>query len=57
MDPEKALSEFLDSETYDNAETALFIIVRKAFLAGYQAAGGKLPEKPPAPKPKQPFWK
>ena len=39
-DFEHAFSEFLDRHEYDEAENALFAIVRMAFAAGWQAAGG-----------------
>ena len=42
---ELAFSNFLERQEYDDAEAALFSVVRAAFLAGWQAAGGKLPEK------------
>ena len=35
---EAAPSEFLDRHEYDDAEAALFTIVRAAFLAGWRAA-------------------
>ena len=37
---EVAFSEFLDGKDYDEAEEWLFSLLRKAFLAGWQAAGG-----------------
>lgn len=40
---EKAFSDFLDRREYDQAENALFSIVRIAFLAGWKSAGGKSP--------------
>lgn len=40
---EKAFSDFLDRREYDQAENALFSIVRIAFLAGWKAAGGEAP--------------
>ena len=40
---EKAFSEFLDRQAYDEAEAALFDVVRAAFLAGWKAAGGPTP--------------
>lgn len=40
---EKAFSNFLDRREYDQAENALFSIVRIAFLAGWKAAGGESP--------------
>ena len=36
---EEAFSEFLDRQAYDEAESALFDVVRAAFLAGWKAAG------------------
>ena len=39
-DFEQAFSDFLDSRAYDQAEDALFSMVRMAFLAGWKAAGG-----------------
>lgn len=41
MDKEKAFDEFLEREAYDEAEAALFTIVRQAFLAGWAAASDK----------------
>ena len=35
-----AFEAFLESETYDAAEAALFAIAAKAFEAGWLAAGG-----------------
>ena len=40
---EKAFSDFLDRREYDQAENALFSMVRIAFLAGWKAAGGEAP--------------
>lgn len=40
---EQAFSDFLDRREYDQAENALFSIVRIAFLAGWKAAGGEAP--------------
>ena len=37
---EAAFSAFLDQQAYDDAESALFALVRAAFLAGWSAAGG-----------------
>ncbi len=45
-DFEKAFSDFLDRREYDQAENALFAMVRIAFTAGWRAAGGN----PPAPQ-------
>lgn len=44
---EFTFSNFLDRREYDEAESALFSIVRAAFLAGWEAAGGKHPEPQP----------
>lgn len=44
---EEAFSEFLDRQTYDEAESALFDVVRAAFLAGWKAAGGTGSDSPP----------
>ena len=41
-DFEYAFSEFLDRREYDEAENALFAIVRAAFAAGWKAAGGEV---------------
>ena len=41
-DFEFAFSEFLDRHEYDEAENALFSIVRAAFSAGWRAAGGEI---------------
>ena len=40
---EHAFSEFLDRHEYDEAESALFAMVRIAFAAGWKAAGGEPP--------------
>ena len=41
---EAAFSSFLDRHEYDDAERALFEIVRASFLAGWRAAGGEAPQ-------------
>ncbi len=41
---EKAFGDFLDRHEYDEAENALFAMVRIAFSAGWQAAGGTPPQ-------------
>lgn len=46
-DFEKAFGNFIDRREYDEAESALFDVVRAAFLAGWNAAGGS----PPKPQP------
>lgn len=45
-DFEEAFSDFLERKEYDEAENALFSMVRIAFLAGWKAAGGE----PPTPQ-------
>ena len=42
-DFEKAFSDFIDRREYDQAENALFSMVRIAFIAGWKAAGGEAP--------------
>lgn len=44
---EQAFGDFLERREYDQAEQALFSMVRIAFLAGWKAAGGHAP--PPQP--------
>ena len=41
---EEAFSNFLDRHEYDEAEHYLFSMVRLAFSAGWQAAGGAPPK-------------
>jgi len=45
MEFEKAFDEFLDRREYEDAESALFLMVRIAFKAGWIAAGGVDPKK------------
>ncbi len=45
-DFEEAFSNFLERREYDEAQSALFAMVRIAFLAGWKAAGGE----PPSPQ-------
>ena len=40
-DLEKAFGEFIDRREYDEAESALFFLVRTAFKAGWLASGGE----------------
>lgn len=40
---EEAFGTFLERREYDEAESALFSIVRAAFLSGWLAAGGEQP--------------
>ena len=42
-DFEKAFGDFIDRREYDQAESALFTMVRTAFKAGWLAAGGNAP--------------
>lgn len=44
IDFEQAFSDFLDRREYDQAESALFSMVRISFLAGWKAAGGDPPK-------------
>ena len=44
-DFERAYNDFLERKEYDEAENALFEVVRAAFNAGWLAAGGE-PLKP-----------
>lgn len=46
-DFEKAFGEFIDRREYDEAEAALFLMVRASFKAGWESAGGS----PPASQP------
>ena len=53
---EYAFSKFLDRREYDEAENVLFSMVRLAFAAGWEAAGGDAPRSQrvypvPAPDP------
>lgn len=43
-DFEDAFSDFLDRREYDQAENALFAMVRISFIAGWKAAGGEPPK-------------
>ncbi len=40
---EKAFSDFLDQDEYDEVQAALFSMIRSSFRAGWQAAGGETP--------------
>ena len=42
-DFEKAYADFIDRREYDEAQNALFSMVRTSFTAGWQAAGGDPP--------------
>jgi len=54
-DFEKAFGDFIDRREYDEAESALFEMVRIAFKAGWETAGGSPLESQPilrlVPKP------
>jgi hypothetical protein len=41
---EKAFGNFIDRREYDEAQNALFDMVRIAFKAGWESAGGNPPE-------------
>jgi len=43
VDFEKSFGDFIDRREYDQAENALFSMVRIAFKAGWLAAGGAPP--------------
>ena len=43
-DFEAAFDSFLERREYDEAASALFDMVRTAFLAGWKAAGGEPPQ-------------
>jgi len=44
---EKAFGNFIDRREYDEAQNALFNVVRIAFTAGWESAGGNPPEPQP----------
>ena len=44
QDFEELFGDFIDSEEYEEAEGDEFALARIAFAAGWQAAGGKLPD-------------
>lgn len=46
VDFEKAFEGFLERREYDEAEDALFSMVRIAFRAGWLAAGGEYENSP-----------
>lgn len=43
-DFEKAFGDFIDRREYDQAENALFSMIRISFKAGWLAAGGRSPK-------------
>jgi len=47
-DFEKAFGDFMERREYDQAENALFAMVRIAFTAGWLAAGGGRQSAPAA---------
>ena len=47
VDYEEAFGNFLERHEYDDVETQIFSLVRAAFCAGWEAAGGTLPEPEP----------
>lgn len=60
---EAGFSQFLERHEYDEAQQTLFSIVRTAYAAGWQAAGGSPPQEerlfqliitPPKPEPELP---
>ena len=40
---EKAFGDFIDRHEYDEVQSALFDVVRYAFKAGWESAGGNPP--------------
>lgn len=44
QDFEKSFSDFIDRREYDQAESALFSMIRIAYKAGWLAAGGNPPQ-------------
>jgi len=44
QDFEKSFGDFIDQKEYDQAEDALFTIVRASYRAGWLAAGGSKPK-------------
>lgn len=47
VDYEEAFGNFLERHEYDDVETLIFTLVRAAFHAGWEAAGGTPPEPEP----------
>lgn len=43
-DFEQSFSNFIDRQEYDQAENALFSMIRISYKAGWLAAGGKPPQ-------------
>lgn len=44
---EKAFGDFIDRREYDEASNAMLALTRSAFIAGWKAAGGTMPEPQP----------
>ena len=44
---EKAFGDFIDRREYDEASNAMLALTRSAFIAGWKAAGGTMPESHP----------
>ena len=42
---EESFSQFLETREYDEAENILFSAMRRAFIAGWLAAGGEPPNE------------
>ncbi len=40
---EEAFSHFLEDQSYEDVEDAVFTVVRAAYIAGWVAAGGEPP--------------
>lgn len=44
---EKAFGDLIGRREYDEASNAMLALTRSAFLAGWKAAGGTMPESQP----------
>ena len=44
---EKAFGDFIERREYDDVGSAVFALTRSAFIAGWRAAGGAMPEPQP----------
>jgi hypothetical protein len=47
MDVDEALSAYLETYEADEIFNNYFSAIRKAFIAGYKAAGGEIPKEQP----------
>ena len=47
MDVDEALSAYLETYEADEIFNNYFSAIRKAFIAGYKAAGGEIPKERP----------